>query len=588
MIYKNIKEHMLCVLKTWCSRTYQLFTTHPHDAGETYLQHFWFVFKMGLRFLKIFFAILIHGVFPFLCTRTASNEVKKIYAIMQKRAPDPVGEPSVNTRKRVAIIGGGFSGALTLVQMVKQAVDGEQGVVIDMIEPHDVLGQGVAYGTHDIAHLLNVRAGNMGAFADDVGHFYTWLRSDAGQQACQGVWSAVHKVSPQDFVPRSVYAIYVDALVQDALRIAKNNGIEVRHHRAHAVDAKEVSVHGASQLEITLADVNSQQEHLVSADMVVLATGNLPPRKHAFISDDVMQSASYIHDMWHAMQDDTWAARISALRAEDTVVIIGTGLTMVDSVLSLRSLGYRGNIVAISRSGWLPHAHDEAGVAPYPAWAWCLHPESAPNTALGLLVGLRQEIRTAAAQGYDWRRVIDSLRPVTQQLWAQLPVAQKKKFYARLFTLWNIHRHRMSPDIATKIHNLQRDGVLKVVAGRITQVDSTTEDGLLNVKYIYSHNKNVLANIDTKMLVNCTGPDYRIHASGHALLQRLLEKGFIQENPLGIGITMTTQHLAQGSASTALIPVGTLRIGEMLECTAVPELRQQVYDVACRITQHCA
>jgi len=127
-----------------------------------------------------------------------------------------------------------------------------------------------------------------------------------------------------------------------------------------------------------------------------------------------------------------------------------------------------------------------------------------------------------------------------------------------------------------------------VVAGRITQADSTTEDGLLNVKYIYSHNKNVLANIYTKMLVNCTGPDYRIHASGHALLQQLLEKGFIQENPLGIGITMTTQHLAQGSASTALIPVGTLRIGEMLECTAVPELRQQVHEVACRITQHCA
>ena len=199
---------------------------------------------------------------------------------------------------------------------------------------------------------------------------------------------------------------------------------------------------------------------------------------------------------------------------------------------------------------------------------------------MGLLLGLRAEVRKAAAKGVDWRRVVDSLRPVTQILWQQLPVAEQKKFHARLFTLWNIHRHRMAPEIALKLETLQKSGRLHIVAGRINAVTEASEG--LHVNYNYLHDKNVLAIVYAKMLVNCTGPDYDLRTSGHALLQRMLAQGLIQPSPLGIGISMTAQKTAQGKASSSLIPLGTLVIGELFECTAVPDLRQQTHDAACR------
>lgn len=63
------------------------FTEHPEDAGETYLQHLCFTTSMSARFFYTTLVIMIHGLFPFLLARTASDEIEAIYRIMKTRIP---------------------------------------------------------------------------------------------------------------------------------------------------------------------------------------------------------------------------------------------------------------------------------------------------------------------------------------------------------------------------------------------------------------------------------------------------------------------------------------------------------------------
>jgi hypothetical protein len=63
------------------------FTEHPEDTGETYWQHLWFTSCMSARFLFTTIVIMIHGIFPFLLTRTASNQIDRVYKIIQQRIP---------------------------------------------------------------------------------------------------------------------------------------------------------------------------------------------------------------------------------------------------------------------------------------------------------------------------------------------------------------------------------------------------------------------------------------------------------------------------------------------------------------------
>jgi uncharacterized NAD(P)/FAD-binding protein YdhS len=46
---------------------------------------------------------------------------------------------------------------------------------------------------------------------------------------------------------------------------------------------------------------------------------------------------------------------------------------------------------------------------------------------------------------------------------------------------------------------------------------------------------------------------------------------------------VTPDHTAKGKASDAIFPLGSLLVGELLECTAVPELREQADKTAAEI-----
>ncbi|MES2047079.1 MAG: FAD/NAD(P)-binding protein, partial [Pseudomonadota bacterium] len=70
--------------------------------------------------------------------------------------------------QKIIVIGAGFSGVATTVQLIRQAPD--EGLQLLLINRTQDMGRGVAYRTSKAEHLLNVPAGNMSALDDDPDH----------------------------------------------------------------------------------------------------------------------------------------------------------------------------------------------------------------------------------------------------------------------------------------------------------------------------------------------------------------------------------------------------------------------------------
>ncbi len=288
--------------------------------------------------------------------------------------------PGEGVIAHVAIVGGGFSGSLAAINVLRH--DGPRATLID--QQADA-GVGLAYGAAHPSHLLNVRASNMSAFPDDPGHFVRWLASRG------------HAAAGQSFVPRLVYGTYLRELLD---RVAADFPGRLRIVRGEAVDVTE-----HRGVRVLLADGAS-----VEADAAVLAVGNLPPHTPVELVAESLGPGCYVGDCWSAEATE-------GLLDDDTVLILGTGLTMVDVVLLLEAKGFAGRIIALSRRGLLPHAHAA------PAGAWTAIAER-PSTVLSHLV--RALRRRSAAIG--WRSAIDELRPFTQDMWRAATAAERARF----------------------------------------------------------------------------------------------------------------------------------------------------------------
>lgn len=386
---------------------------------------------------------------------------------------------------------------------------------------------GTAYGKAEENHLLNVRADRMGAIAGKPDGFWQWLQMRPDAQQYQA----------SDFLPRKLYGQYLQSLMQETMIEAKAKRITIKQH------IKEVK----------------NLEELGNADAAVLATGNLPPRQFTIKGN----ADAYIADGWETPLPDD----LSHLPEDSRIGIIGTGLTAVDKALSLKARGYKGIICMFSRNGRLPQAHGAA--EPVADWSWLTQPEKAPRTAVGLLKEFRQKVKEAKD---NWRGVVDAVRPITQQLWKQLPPGEKMQFMRRLFNAWNTHRHRMAPQIAEQLAQWQAEGKLEIMAASLGGLQGNDQ----GIEVSYRNKAGNTHRQQVAMLINCTGPEYNLSKSNNPLLRDLLDKKVVRLDETGLGFALDEK----GAAAEGIYPIGTLTVGTYFETTAVPELRDQVKQVA--------
>ncbi|GAA2357464.1 FAD/NAD(P)-binding protein [Dactylosporangium salmoneum] len=427
----------------------------------------------------------------------------------------------------VAIVGGGAAGALVLAHLSRLASGRLRVALID--RGPGGLGSGVAYRTPDAAHLLNVRAAAMSAWPDRPEHFTRWLAANG--------WSGV---TGDDFVARAAFGGYLAALAGEA---AGGDQADVRliHGRANGVhrnpDGWTITIDGAAP---------------VVATEVVLAIGIEPPAQ-AWVPRRLRGQPRFVADPWRP-------GALDGVGPDDPVLIVGTGLTAVDVAVSLAPRTRRP-IIATSRNGLLPFAHTREVRPPMP-----LEHTDLPATVKQLRRLVHHRIRESIAATGDWRPAVDGLRPHTQAIWAGLPEAERREFLRRDLRRWDNARHRMAPAVADAIAGLRAEGRLAI----------TTEHPSVAIA----------AAAPGTWIVNTTGPDPDLAGSTNPLIQQLFAEGYVTTGHLGIGWATTGDGQlrdAYGNRVPGLWTLGSTRRGQLLESTAIPEIRAQALALAERL-----
>jgi uncharacterized NAD(P)/FAD-binding protein YdhS len=460
---------------------------------------------------------------------------------------EPALPASPQKRAPIAVIGAGFSGTIATLNLLKR-LPADQPVLLCERAPE--FGRGVAYATGDHDHLLNVRASNMSALTDEPLHFQDWIqRRVAGGQQPEGL----HRTSAGLFASRGLYGLYLRSILDYAMREAAGHARlrlfpdEVTDIVKRVGGGYDVVGAGGQRLEV---------------DSVVLAVGNLPAEE----SEDP-RICNY-----------PWGEKAQRpLRPDLPVLVVGTGLTMVDIAVSLRRRNFAGGIVALSRGGLLPMRHAASTPWPTPVFS----PEEEVSIR-ALTARVRDEVRRAGEQGLDWRPVIDSLRPITARLWSRLPVAERGRFLRHVRRYWDVHRHRMAPPHADLIDAMLADGSLTLAAGRVRSM----ECGADAVRVTYAPRDGCgETTIDVQRVIMASGLEH-ISRTRDPLMQRLLDRGLVRMDRQGFGIDVTdglnVVH-ADGSVAKDIWALGPIVRGVFWECVAVPDIRVQASQVAVNV-----
>ncbi|MFA6917054.1 MAG: FAD/NAD(P)-binding protein [Parachlamydiales bacterium] len=451
------------------------------------------------------------------------------------------------TKQRIAIIGAGFSGLSVLVHLVAAT---NKPLQILLFERSGQPGLGAGYGTQSPHHLLNVRAGQMGAFADRSDDFFVWLLHNEGYWREQSPYYKHLSISPYGFLPRHLYGLYLADLLKKTLAQAQTKGIEVEVHPQEIIGATTTP----SESWVLQAMDGSQY----ITDYIVISTGVSPTKRFSFETAQLIESKRYFHSIWNkAFYTNTFDC--------DSVAIIGSGLTAVDALASLYAAKYPGKITVISKHGHFPLAHPIH--PPVPLKDFLI--DSTPKDGIVLL----DEIRNLLACGVDWIQLIDTLRPYTSVLWQSSSKKAKQQFMRHLFSLWNKHRHRMAPENSQMIQNMISSGQLQVMAGNVQNVE-LLDDQRYNISY--SSGKS----FETDCVLNCTGPSYDIVSRMNPLITHLLNTHYIQADEMEMGLKLDKGQYLAGNNSHTIFGIGSLLFGSLFETTAVPDLRQQASTIA--------
>ncbi len=451
-------------------------------------------------------------------------------------------------RPTIAVIGAGFSGSLVALHLLAA---GPSAPRILLVERARGFGKGVAYSTRHGAHLLNVRAGNMSAFPDQPGHFLDWLRYRN------------ETVDASGFVARATYGQYL----QDMLSQAAKGSDAVGRLVLIADDAVALAHRPEGGFRLT-TDVGRSYD----VDGAVLAVGNFPPDPPPGVDKELLGSFRF--------RTDPWAPNaLSRIDRGDSVLLLGTSLTMVDVALSLTDQGHEGPILALSRRGLLPRRHGPVAPPAPPQ----VPPVIGPSLASSLRA-VRHAVRTAAEEGRSWHFVIDSLRASTGAYWQSLSAEGRARFLRHLRPWWDVHRHRLAPQVDERLRAMMASGRLRVVAGRLEQLSAGAGDDLrLRLR---PRGQRMGEDITVRHAINCVGPGGDIAGTRDPLLRGLLDAGLVRPDPLRLGLeTDAAARLLdrRGRIVQGLYAMGPIMRGTSWEITAVPDIRVQAQKLAAAI-----
>jgi uncharacterized NAD(P)/FAD-binding protein YdhS len=451
--------------------------------------------------------------------------------------------PSADEPARLAIIGGGFTGAAFAIHVLKAA---SRPVSIDIIEPASELGRGAAYGTDDPVHRINVPSDRMSLFSGDGNHFTRWLFEhgwlpDYGSTDPRG----------HHYVPRSAFGAYVsDNLKRAGSEVRNGVRLRVRNSRTLALQRESL------QWRVILCDRRS-----LLVDRVALCIGHRPGIPCP-ISDAAMCHPGLVSQPWKPRA-------LAAIGKRDSILIVGTGLTMADVIVSLERVGHKGVITAVSRRGLLPRTHRlfRDGVNLFDG-------NASPESAIELLRAVRRSIQAHTGNA-DWQSVVDAVRVDLPIIWRSLPSKERVRAVRRLLPYWEVHRFRISPQTHEAVVRTLDEKRLTIERAALSSLDA--ENGGLAAAL--SNSPGGRRVFDSVVL--CAGPSKEFGAQ--PLLADLINDGLVQIDEVGLGLKVDPLSRVLDSSSlpqASLLAFGPITRGSFGEMTGVPDIIRQIERVA--------
>ncbi len=399
----------------------------------------------------------------------------------------------MSAEPHIVIIGGGFSGAAVAIELLRLAPN---GVRVTLLEPRQSPGAGVAYSTAEPTHRINVPAARMQLAGDEEGAFDHWYRHQPAFTVDVQALRPDGSVYPQ----RGQFGRYVAQRFADA---AASSGGRLRHLRDRALAFHQgmVTTDGGLQLK---------------ADLLVLAISHPPPSLPA-------QAEAWRHHP--ALIANPWQpGALDAIAPHARVAVMGTGLTMADTVATLDRLGHRGSIVAFSRHGLLSRGNLSGAGATWPG-------DYQQGSLRQRLRQIRLDVAYAAQQGLSWQVVLDAVRQQGQRIWQALSVADRQRFLRHLRHYWDVHRYRVAPQVAEVLEARQRTGSLQVQAARLLSISGEGETLCLTL----ARRGGGVQTLSVDHLILTTGPAHRALTDSQPFLQDLARRGLIRADALGMG-----------------------------------------------------
>jgi uncharacterized NAD(P)/FAD-binding protein YdhS len=456
----------------------------------------------------------------------------------------------------ILIIGGGLSGTMLAVQLLRQP--GRRTILI--IEPRTELGRGEAYSAVELGHTLNGNAARMSVDPDNPDDLTQWLTA----HIAAGGWpeSAEQNVPISElFPPRGLFGVYVQQRLAEARQVGAQQGSTVEHLCAEVLDLQT----DADTVLLGLSDGQS-----LRGACAVLATGMFAAARTAQKHSSGLNAAAL--DPWNV-------AAMRQLDPQASVLIIGSGLTMVDAVVSLEQAGHRGPIEVFSRHGLLPHVRRQP-----PAWPDFLGDDQSIRTPRQLLRELRRHCRDAIAQGIDWQAPLDTVRVHIARLWSQATDVQRRQFVRHVRPWWESHHHRSPPLSAALVERLHSEGRLRTQAASFKGLEPNSKDGI-SIR-IRRRGESETCVVQGAALINSSGIEYDWRRVARPLPQQLLARGLIQPGPLALGIAAAVDGAvldADGRASSRVFAMGPPLRGMWWESTAVTDVALQAKALAMRL-----
>ena len=437
-----------------------------------------------------------------------------------------------NEHLSVCVIGGGFTGAVAAIACLQQI---DEPFRLTIIEPHGSLGRGVAYGGHHPLHLLNVRARDLSVFPDRPGDFLNWTfqHLDQGENDPSLLEGLGHT-----FLPRQLFGEYVRQRLMETVDGRPDAQFDVLTGTALSCRRE-----GAAFV------VRTDNAEALRADVVILATAYGLPAEHG---DGALSPFGYVSPNRFAQAQ--------------SLILIGSGLTMVDVLRTARREGFAGDATVISRRGQLPREHAAKGVVPKEMAI------PATKSLARLTTSVRIACEAAEAHGTPWQAVINGLRASIPAIWQKLSVEEQARFIRHVRPFWDAHRHRLSSEVYRQLQSEFDEGRLRLMRARVLDVDASETGFTVSVK---PRGVASVERLNVDLAFDCRGykPELR-----SPLIGSLIDENLARRDPHDLGLTVEPNGRALGllgKPTPGLYALGPLGQGTLWEITAVPEIVRQ-------------